>query len=213
MDNYVWMKGTRAEIIAQLGEMTGITRLQARSDEYRFFEALFIDLLIDNHTSLLSPEEEFQIDIPRQYTAEQGLFTPEVNYFIGLKRVTYLLLFAVAEKTAVEKGADPVAAAYFFSMVRECVSKDEMAFLVKLNQALGESCIVLEAARHKKKGINKRFFPPKRGECINNHLDCKLREEEKCLCRQECAEQICEDLCGKKVLRKKDGSYFYTDFI
>ena len=63
-----------------------------------------------------------------------------------------------AEKTAVKKGRILSQQHILFSMVRECVSMDKIFFLVRLNQAPGERCIVLEAAGHKKKSINKRFF-------------------------------------------------------
>lgn len=49
----------------------------------------------------------------------------------------YRLLFAVAEKTAEKNGRILSSRHILFSMVRECVSMDEISFLVKLNQALG----------------------------------------------------------------------------
>lgn len=107
-----------------------------------------------------------------------------------------------AEKTAVKKGRILSQRHILFSMVRECVSMDEIFFLVKLNQAPGERCIVLEAVRHKKKSINERFFPPKMGECINNHLDCKPREEREYFCWR--AFLFMEFETGSPKLMKRD---------
>ncbi len=213
MDDFIWMNGTKGEIIAQLGKITGISRKNADSGDYSSPGSLFIDMLIHYHAELLSPEEEFQMDIPRQHGAGQKLLTQEAKYFIGLKKGTCLLLFAIAEHTAAKFNADSVASKFFFSTLQEFFSKEDMALFTKLSQALGESCIVLEAARNRKKGFSRHRFPAKNGECINNHLDCRLQEDRVCTCGWERAEQICRDLCDKKVLVKRGRRYFYTDFI
>lgn len=212
LNEMIWIEGTTEEIAAELEKKANIPKLPQEKG-YQYFAALFVEFLTENQEQLLSDEEEFQINLPRRNAGEQGLITPDAKYFIGLKKTTYLLFGAVLKGMASLKGINPIASNAFFDMLKEGLPKVEMAFLGKLDQALGESCIVLEAARHKKQGINSRNFPPENGECINNQLNCRMRENGRCRCSRTQAEKILEDLGKKKILEKEKESYFYTDFI
>ena len=82
-----------------------------------------------------------------------------------------------------------------------------------LNQSTGESCIVLEALRQRKKGINAAWFKRYRKECFENTLNCQKRLDGKCRLKEEELSGMLENLSERGILKKSGNKYFYVDWF
>lgn len=196
MKKYIELQGTKEQIINQLIEqnrnvddMNGLTQKDIGS---------FLDI-IEQNRDLLSDDEIFEKRIP-DCDGNDKFITTNAEYYISIKNITLeIILFIVALKTPI-----PV-------QLISCILgiKAEGAYIEKLDSTLGESCIMLEAVRKKKRGINKNIFHGNYGECVNSNLHCNYNVDDKCTCDSNSVEDICERLVDKKILIKKKKNYFY----
>lgn len=210
--NLVGSKGKMvADLMEQLGDSFENEYVSNREEVMRYL-AEIIDTLEKNY-QMVSFDEEFQKNSSRSCTIEKSFLTPEANYYINIKGGTFAILAAVANyKLSGE--INPVLYAVAQKALSQIVPGFDNTLFYKLNSALGESCIMVEAAMNGKKGINQSVFAANHGECVNNHLWCGFRREEhKCICTRENVKTICENLEKAGLLTKKGAKYYYQDIF
>lgn len=204
------LNGTKNKIADQLAKEFNLSDEIRKSSEFKEYVSYFIDILENNYDTLISDDEDFLKDVPRNFSANYGIVTPNANYFISINRFTYLLVLAIAKRFVSMQG---LLASVAFGFVLDLVPKEDTELFRKLDQAMGESCVVLEAARNKAKGIGDDYYDRFKGECVNSNLMCRFNQESRCVCKQEIIHRICENLCDEHVLTKKNGRYFYIDLV
>lgn len=210
MKKIIELTGSKNRIADNLANEFGLSEDVRGSNEFMEYVSCFIDVLENNYDTLISDEEDFQKDFPRSFSSNYGIVSPCANYFISINKFTYILVLAIANRIFSIYGAIAIIA---FDFVHELVPHEDLPLFCKLDQAIGESCVVLEAAKNKIKGIDYSYYDKFRGECINNNLNCKLNKENKCTCNQKKTREICEKLCAEHILTEKNGKYFYKDMI
>lgn len=199
MDNYIELEGTKEQIINQLIEQP--PNIDSANIVTKRDIGYFLDL-VEQNRDLLSDDEIFEKRIP-DYDGNSKFITPNAEYYISIKKIT---LAIIAEFTA--SISMPISL-----ILRILGVETEGAYVKKLDSILGESCIMLEAARKKREGINKNLFKSNRGECVNVYLHCKYNIDDKCTCTSKDVENICESLEERKILLKKRNRYFYSDIF
>lgn len=195
MEKYIELQGTKEQIINQLIEqnrnidgMNGLTKKDIGS---------FLDI-VEKNRDLLSDDEIFEKRVP-DYDGNTKFITTNAEYYISIKNITLeIILFIISSTTPLPTQL----------ISRILGIKTEGAYIAKLDSTLGESCIMLEAVRKKKRGINKSLFNANYGECVNSNLHCNYNVDDKCTCDSNNVEDICERLVNKKILMKKK-NYFY----
>ena len=210
MNDIIELKGTKKRIADYLANEFNLSDDTRKSNAFIEYMSCFIDILENNYDTLISDEEDFQKDIPRSFSASYGIISPSANYFISINKFTYILVLALAKSMFSMDGAIAIIA---FEFIHELVPNEDIALFHKLDQAIGESCIVLEAAKNKIRGIDDSYFEKFKGECINNNLKCSFNAENRCTCNPIKVHEICQKLCNEHILTKKEGKYFYIDLI
>lgn len=210
MNDIIELKGTKKRIADYLANEFSLSDDTRKSNEFMEYTSCFIDILENNYDTLISDDEDFQIDVPTSFSANYGIVSPSANYFISINKFTYTLLLAIAKSMFSMHGPIAIIA---FDFINKLVPNEDIALFHKLDQAIGESCVVLEAAKNKIKGIDGSYFEKFKGECINNNLKCRFNAENRCTCNQMKIQEICQKLCDEHILTKKGGKYFYIDLI
>lgn len=194
MDEYVEIEGSRDKIIEGIMEVCSLDKETAE---------LSLNFIKDNQEILSSNEffqycqpEEYEVDGVSEFVSEGGAF------YISLKKSTIFLAilyvtinipdFEIAKAVA-DFGGVSVAKRGFF----------------KLDAQQGYLCIMLELARHRRKGMGKTMLKSFHGECCNNHINCRYNENGLCNCNESIVEKICEELTQQGIIKKKGGKYFY----
>jgi hypothetical protein len=213
MGEYMVLDGTKDKIVEELAKELNLPQDVKESDDFRKFTYYFVDFLDENRDALMSEDDDFLVDTSQQSELSQGFVTADAKYFIGLKKSTYIAGFVIFENMLSSLGISPYISGIIYSGVNELVPHEDMALVRKLNTKEGESCVLLEALRNRKKGIGDKYFESFRGECINNNIDCKFRKDGRCECNREETKKILEALENAGVLKEKRGKYFYMDFI
>ena len=206
MENIIELKGTKNMIADHLVNEFGLPQDLRRSNEFMEYVSYFIITLENNYDTLISDDEDFQKDIPRNFSDNYGVVSQNANYFISINKFTYILAMAITKNIFFK------SITLAFDFVNELIPNGDMPLFHKLDQAMGESCVVLEAARNKIKGIDDSYYEKFRGECINNNLKCRLNGDGMCSCNRDKIQKICKKLCNEHILTEKSGRYFYVDF-
>lgn len=210
MENTIELNGTKKRIADHLANKFNLSEVTRTSNEFMEYVSSFIDILENNYDTLISDDEDFQKDIPRSFSTNYGIVSPNANYFISINKFTYILVMAIVKNIFfIHEPIKGIA----FDFVNELIPNEDIALFFKLDQAMGESCVVLEAAKNKVKGIDNNYYETFRGECINNNLKCRFNEEGACICNRKQLQKICEKLCKEHILTEKNGRFFYVDFI
>ena len=148
---------------------------------------------------------------PEQYRSTQDFITPEKTYYISLKKST-LILLSVFSKLVLSHIMGDVTSDVIAEFIATQFPQEDLALIHRLDNASGEVCLLMEAAREKN-GIDKNCLARFRGECVNHHLACQFRRGDKCGCDRKQVTEICETLVKDRVLRKEGRRYYYTDFV
>ncbi len=199
MDKYIELEGTKEQIINQLIEQN--QNIDGVNNVTRGDIGYFLDILEKNR-DLLSDDEIFEKRVPGN-DGNSKFISSNAEYYISIKKIT---LAIIAEFTASILKSMPISL-----ILRMLGIESEGAYVTKLDSVLGESCIMLEAVRKRKEGINKNLFKVNKGECVNAYLHCKYNMDGKCTCIPADVENICERLEERKILLKKRNRYFYLD--
>lgn len=202
MREYIELEGTKEQIVEQLvkyytdvvqknGDMIKLTE----QDFSRFFD------MIGQNCDLLSEEELYE-ERSKNDSRNCGFVTANAEYYVSIKNSTLLLLSVIA---------DAQLGIPFFSLTLKFFNIESTGgYLAKMDSILGESCILLEAARRRKKGINNKLFKENKGECVNSFLHCKYNIDGGCSCTPDNIKEICKKLEDKKILNRRGNKYFYV---
>ena len=184
----IQMKRTKAEIIDEIeSRVFGSSQIMSA----------FLDVLEQN-SNVLSDEEGFYI---YNSSGSNGhLVNPQEQYFINISKSTFIAICILA--VALQKTALDAAEVFISRLIPECGAP----LFTMLDPENGEPCILAEAAKNKKHGIDEYYF---HAECFNNHLACGLRSDCKCKLTNVSL-KIAEE---KGFLKSKNGKYFYTDWV
>ena len=200
MEKYIELEGTKEQIINQLVEQN--QNIDGINEVTKKDIGSFLDI-VEQNRDLLSDDEIFEKRLP-DYDGKTKFITTKAEYYVSIKKITLDIISLIAAFTT----QIPI------QLILHMLGIDaEGALVAKLDSSLGESCIMLEAARKKERGINKNLFKANNGECVNSYLHCNYNVDGKCTCASSNVEDICERLEGKKVLIRKRNSYFYLDLI
>ena len=200
MEKYIELEGTKEQIINQLIEqnqnsdgINGVTKKDISS---------FLDI-VERNRDLLSDDEIFEKRLP-DYNGNSKFITPNAEYYFSIKKNTLEFIAFIASFIT------PIPVLPILNILG---IEAEGTYFAKLDSILGESCIMLEAARKKGEGISKKLFNTNMGECVNAYLHCKYNMDDRCTCTSSDVEKICARLADKKMLLKKKKRYFYLDVI
>ncbi len=126
---------------------------------------------------------------------------PNTNYNINLKAATITILAAILDVNLTQG----------FASVALSISGFNSHAVVKLNEAEGEKCVVLEMLRTKMRIITEGVLPPRNRECFNINLNCKYRRGNQCKIEDKDIQKIFLSLCDKNVIRENgNGVYKYN---
>lgn len=202
------MRGTRQQIIQQWikiyeelrSEYDGNGELK-EEDFTRLFDVLY------DYSGNLDDDELFMV-LNERYDAKHRLVTSSAEYYISITSATWILCSAVAGAL----GGIGLSIVIEI-MGRQLGGKVDAPLVKRLESALGESCIILEAARSKKDGIGNDLFKRNKGECVHADLDCRYREDGRCKCTPADVNDICVELLESGLLRKKGKKFYYNDIF
>lgn len=83
--------------------------------------------------------------------------------------------------------------------------------ITKLDEVKGENCILLEICSKKNRKISSDFYKIfNKGDCTNNHFNCKHRKEGKCTITEEAIKTICDYFVDRNIIKLEGNYYKYT---
>lgn len=216
MGEYMCLYGTRDKIAVDLAEKLNLPPEVLGSEELRQFTNQFVNFISENHKTLLSADDDFQMEKFNR-GASHGFTNADGSYFIGLKKSTYILIFSILKGIISTSGLNSTVSEIIDNaideLVQELVPDKDMPFFKRLGKGTERNCILLEAAKYKKKGIKDDHFEKFGGNCIRNDLRCVLRVEGMCTCSRKRTRDACCELETYKILKEKNGKFFYVDYI
>lgn len=212
MGEVLILEGTKRQMAEQLAMELDIPKEQASTEEWMEMLSRCVDYLARDRGRILTEDEAFYINQPSRGAAENEWVSGNADYYICIKKATFLLLLKAIEGTAELKGLNPIVGNLIFAGI-EIKSESKEAMKETLNQSTGESCIVLEALRQRKKGINAAWFKRYRKECFENTLNCQRRLDGKCRLKEEELSEMLEKLSERGILKKSGNKYFYMDWF
>lgn len=215
MEEDLMLEGTKRQMAEQLAMKLNIPKDMVSTEELMRMLSLCINYLARDKGRILTEKEAFYINQPSSDVVESELIVGNAEYYICIKKVTFLLLLKAIEGAVELNVSDTIIAIIgriIFAGI-EIATEDRKAIREVLNQSTGESCIVLEARRQRKKGINAAWFKRYRNECFENTLECHKRQDEKCELAENELSEMLENLSERGILRKKGNKYFYTDWL
>lgn len=214
METYLCLQGSKRKIADDVITMFSLPFGAKDNSEYNAvleYVSCIIDVLDENY-EILSVDEDFQKDMPRSYTVEKGFLMSDAKYYVNIKGGTLAFVLILAEY-AVSGKVNPIIQEVVRCVLSELFPDVDSTLFRKLDVAIGESCIMLEAAIKGKKGIDKNIFAKNRGECVNNHLWCGFCEEGRCTCTKADVKEICENLEKEGLLVKRGTRFYYRDIF
>ena len=190
------IRGKKREVIAAMREQAGLDETGAEK---------LLDFL-ERNPSVLDIDEKFEQNLYMEEAeggsdAEGfclGLMIPEYNYYINIKVSTAFLLSVLID----EKIPFPVTSLYL-------TARGMNRPIQKIEEDSGMKCILLELLKLPGKTGRADILDKFKGECCNNHLSCRFRNEGKCHCTCGDAEGILERLAEMGILRKTEDTYRY----
>lgn len=213
MENYLYLEGTKEKIADDLIKSLDLSfENEGMCSREEFFEYIshVIDVL-EEHYEFLLDDEDFQKDSSRSYGGDKGFLTSNAEYYINIKGGTLNIALSIAGHMLSFPYSYIIDIAQI--LLQRVFPNIDLGLFKKLNEALGESCIMIEAKLKGKKGIDQNVFSKNHGECVNNHLWCKYREEYQCTCTKEDVSELCKSLETAGLLRKKGRKYYYQDIL
>ncbi|MDE6505457.1 MAG: hypothetical protein K2L42_06270 [Clostridia bacterium] len=83
--------------------------------------------------------------------------------------------------------------------------------IISLDEFRGEVCVVRQCMLKNKKIANRDMFADNRNLCVNEQLDCKFKDGDKCACKKADLDNILWQLQMKHVFKRKN-TYFELNF-
>lgn len=193
MDNYIEKSGTKREVIEELMSLY----LVSEKDSMRCLEFL------EQNCKILSDDEllqycnvgEYAIDGVSEFVPEDG------GVYLCVKKTTIFLVAILLGLKVPAIGVALEAAKYFG------ICEIDNGFIrIKEGE---QRCLLLELAMSRKFGIEKKVLKRYKGECCNNHFECKYRSDGMCSCNEKDVEEVCDKFVEIGVAKKAGKKYFY----
>ena len=190
------ISGKREEVIASLREQAGMDEAYAEK---------WLDFL-ESDPSVLGDDEKFEQSLCMEEIEEGGdgggfslgLMMPKYNYYINIKAATVFLLSLIIDNKI------------SFPAVSLGLAVRGMNRLVqKIEEDSGEKCVLLELWRQPENTGRADLLDRIKGECCNNHLACRFRNEGECRCTCEDAAEILGKLADEGILIREGDTYRY----
>ncbi len=198
-DYYLPLKGSRDAIAAQL--RSTLSEVSGNNVHITQEDAEQLIKLLERYQPMLGDDERFQFDWNRSANG-QSLILAEQHLYINVRRITIaFLVHLLGERLNI-----PLEMLFNFAGVT--VVQKAFTFL---NEARGELCILLEAARCGKNGAGQNLMQqvsPTR-ECVNNQYTCRYRQDGFCTCTPQNTKDILEHLHSLGALKAKGQKYYY----
>ncbi|MCL2842872.1 MAG: hypothetical protein FWE28_05310 [Oscillospiraceae bacterium] len=144
---------------------------------------------------------ETSYDLP-ELSEGLGFLTLSKKYNISLKMTTIAILLALLGATTFGISDK------FLEWAGSDLKK--MQGIYKLDDNDADKCILIEMLRSKPRIADESILPPTNQECINNHLLCKYRSNDKCTIQKDEVAGILLKLYENNVLRKEGPHYKYN---
>lgn len=193
MDNYLKFTGNANQIIKEMQKAFAADEINVEKEEMK----QVLDFILD-HREIMTDGDLLQTLYSVDETSASSEFmTADGNYYIGLKNTTLFLIIHILKKIS-----PSLCISISLEVLAEVLDVDPI-FFRWLNQIEGETCILLEAKKAGRSGCNKNPLKSFRGECCNNWLDCKFREDGQCVIKPETAERIMEEFEKKGFVKKR----------
>lgn len=191
-------KGSKAEIVDALAAEFSLTACQAET----------IAAFLMEHKEVLSKDEVILTDAHADgRTGEAEFITDSMTYYVNIRKFTvhfFLFLMNLQDgidlKELIEFGVS--------------IGLDQNLF-VNLNQERGSKCLVMELAKHRKKGmsikeiLNWYRVNERNRECFNNHYPNCYNQDGCCGMTAERISELLGFLKESGILKLKFGRYYY----
>ena len=176
MNNYIERSGSEREVMEELMSLYSLSEKDSMKCLY----------FLEQHSEILSDDEllqhckvgEYNIDGMSEFVSEDG------GLYLSVKKTT---IFLAAMLLGLKVPAISVAleiAKYFG------ICEIDNGFIrIKEGE---QRCLMLELAMSGKHGIEKRELKKYRGECCNNHIECRFKSVGTCSCSEKNVEEICD---------------------
>lgn len=179
-----------------------------RSEGADFFNALFDQKMITYELKeeikiLLAKDErlEMTMEFPKMPPGMIGMLISKTNLYVNLKVTTIALLALILDAEITKGAANFILAATGFNVNS----------IVKLNEEIGEKCILLEIYMQQHHEAKLDIFDQICGkECINNHMNCRYRDQGVCTISKENVRDALERMVNKNVFSKNRELYKYN---
>lgn len=191
-------KGSRIEIVEALANEFSLPSCQAEA---------VVSFLIEN-TQILSEDEVILTDTHIDGQAGVAEFTTDsMTYYINVRRFTvYFVLFLLNIKDGINLKA--------FIESGRSIGLDSQVF-INLTKERGSKCLVMELARHRKKGMSLKEILNLYGlnsggkECFNNHYEHCYNTDGYCEIQKERISDILDFLEESGIVKVRFGRYYY----
>lgn len=179
-----------------------------RNEGAYFFNALFKQKMItyelkEEIRNLISKDERLEIlmEFPQMPPGMLEMLIPKTNLYVNLKVTTIALIALILDAEITKGAANFILAATGFNVNS----------IVKLNEEIGEKCLLLEIYRKQRHEAKLDIFDQICGkECINNHMNCKYRDQGICTIPKEKIRDVLERMVNKNVFSKNGELYKYN---
>lgn len=195
-------KGSRTEIVDALANEFSLPSCQAEA---------VVFFLIEN-TQILSADEVILTDTHIDGQAGAAEFTTDsMTYYINVRRFTvYFVLFLLNIRDGINLEA------FIETLIESGISigLDSQVF-VNLSKERGSKCLVMELARHRKKGMSLKeilnWYGVNSGgrECFNNHYEHCYNTDGYCGIQKERISDILDFLEESGIVKVRFGRYYY----
>ena len=161
---------------------------------------MVLDFLLDNHVFLdesesISYSSVYQ-DVPQ---GALSLTSPEKNYYVNVKIITIAVAAMILDVVLTKGVVSGILAIGGFSGTS----------ILRLDEKSGEKCIVKETLLHNGKRGRKDVLSRHAGECCNNDLNCKFRNDDKCACSEKDVIAIYQRLADKNMFKRAGDCFEY----
>lgn len=188
---WITCSGKKDEIIKVLEEQMGFDKCAAEK---------ILAFLSKEKSDILCSDEIFQMNrIPAESNERLlSLMIMEYNYYINIRASTIFLLSTLIDSQV------------HLPVVSLCMAIKGMKRLVEhIEEDSGMKCILLEILRQADKKGKDNLLEGFKGECCNNHLECRFQNDGQCRCTAKDTVCIMEKLKDIGILKKKGEVYQY----
>ena len=185
MEEYIEAEGTKTKVIEEIIQTVFLDGgYNNAMEQCREVSKQCLDF-IRNNQEILSDDEFFQYSTLEEYVSMgvSEFVSEEGKYYISIKKSTFFLVILYLKKEIP-----------YINVVEDMFKTFGMYELkgvyTKLDPYEGYLCIMLELARNRRHGADKKLLNRFNGECCNNHIDCKYNENGLCKCNEEIVAKI-----------------------